>query len=161
MRRIDVALSFLNNLAYAHGNSALYKSGAYLGTFGNFDLGALWQAQTTGRGEIVAVRQRATDARSVGELLERPVAVRQRATDARSVGGSSSERQGSGSGSEPPTRGRWGGNSILRLGSGLSQQAPGTYTCAFMYPSPRSCILPLEGRLLLRHTHLGISRGNA
>lgn len=42
---LDVALSFLNNLMHAHGNSAIYKFGAYLGTFGNFDLGALWNAQ--------------------------------------------------------------------------------------------------------------------
>jgi REP element-mobilizing transposase RayT len=40
-----VALCFLNNLAYAHGMKAIYRLGYYVGTFGNFDLGAIRQAQ--------------------------------------------------------------------------------------------------------------------
>jgi len=41
----DAALCFLNNLAYAHGMKAVYRFGYYVGTFGNFDLGALRQAR--------------------------------------------------------------------------------------------------------------------
>lgn len=41
----DMALCFLNNLAYAHGMKAVYRFGYYVGTFGNFDLGALRQAR--------------------------------------------------------------------------------------------------------------------
>jgi hypothetical protein len=42
---LSVALCFLNNLAYAHGMRAVYRFGFYAGTFGNFDLGALREAQ--------------------------------------------------------------------------------------------------------------------
>jgi hypothetical protein len=38
---VDVALSFLNNLTYAHGMKPIYRHSFYVGTFGNFDLGAL------------------------------------------------------------------------------------------------------------------------
>jgi REP element-mobilizing transposase RayT len=44
---LEVALSFLNNLAYSHGQRPIYKHGFYVGTFGNFDLGALRQAGKT------------------------------------------------------------------------------------------------------------------
>jgi len=39
-----VALSYLNNLAYAQGMKAEYEFGAYLGTFGRFDRGAVRKA---------------------------------------------------------------------------------------------------------------------
>ena len=44
----EIALCFLNNLAYAHGNQAIYRHGAYVGTFGNYDLGAIWNANKAG-----------------------------------------------------------------------------------------------------------------
>lgn len=37
----DVALCFLNNLAYAQGMSPVYQFGAYVGTLGEYDFGAL------------------------------------------------------------------------------------------------------------------------
>jgi hypothetical protein len=40
----DVALSFLNNLAYAHGMTPLFSFGYYAGTFGPIDMGAIWRA---------------------------------------------------------------------------------------------------------------------
>jgi REP element-mobilizing transposase RayT len=40
----EVALSYLNNLAYTQGMKAAYQHGAYLGTFGDYDLGAIRQA---------------------------------------------------------------------------------------------------------------------
>lgn len=40
----DVALAYLNNLAYAHGMQALYSFSYYVGTFGEYDMGAIWSA---------------------------------------------------------------------------------------------------------------------
>jgi hypothetical protein len=40
-----VAMCFLNNLAYAHGMQAIYRFGYFVGTFGDFDLGALRHAR--------------------------------------------------------------------------------------------------------------------
>jgi hypothetical protein len=37
----DVALSFLNNLAFAHGMQPIYRSSFYVGTFGRLNLSAL------------------------------------------------------------------------------------------------------------------------
>ena len=37
----DVALGYLNNLAYAWGMKAIYQSGYYVGTFGEYDTGAI------------------------------------------------------------------------------------------------------------------------
>ncbi len=37
----EVALAFLNNLAYAQGMKTVYQYGAYLGTVGEYDLGAI------------------------------------------------------------------------------------------------------------------------
>jgi REP element-mobilizing transposase RayT len=37
----EVALVFLNNLAYAHGMKAVYQFGAYVGTFGEYDQNAV------------------------------------------------------------------------------------------------------------------------
>ncbi len=37
----DVALCYLNNLAYAHGMQAVYQFGYYVGTFGEYDMGAV------------------------------------------------------------------------------------------------------------------------
>jgi REP element-mobilizing transposase RayT len=45
MSPLEVGLGLLNNLAYAHGMKRLYKFGAYTGTFGNYDLGAIWNKQ--------------------------------------------------------------------------------------------------------------------
>ena len=41
----DVALSYLNNLAFAEGMLRVYEFGYYVGTFGEYDLGAVWQHQ--------------------------------------------------------------------------------------------------------------------
>lgn len=40
----DVALGYLNNLAYAHGMKSLYCFSYYVGTFGEYDMGAIWSA---------------------------------------------------------------------------------------------------------------------
>jgi REP element-mobilizing transposase RayT len=37
----DVALAFLNNLAYVHGMTAVFQFGAYVGTFGEYHQGAV------------------------------------------------------------------------------------------------------------------------
>jgi REP element-mobilizing transposase RayT len=37
----DVALAFLNNLAYVHGMKAVFQFGAYVGTFGEYHQGAV------------------------------------------------------------------------------------------------------------------------
>ncbi len=37
----DVALSLMNNLAYAHGMKRVYESSFYVGTFGPYDHGAI------------------------------------------------------------------------------------------------------------------------
>ncbi len=37
----DVALCYLNNMAYARGMQAVYQFGYYVGTFGEYDLGAV------------------------------------------------------------------------------------------------------------------------
>jgi hypothetical protein len=41
----DVALSYLNNLAFAEGMHRIYEFGFCVGTFGEYDLGAVWQHQ--------------------------------------------------------------------------------------------------------------------
>ena len=46
----DVALCLLNNLAYAHGMQPMYRHSYYVGTFGNFDLGALRHARKPRQG---------------------------------------------------------------------------------------------------------------
>jgi REP element-mobilizing transposase RayT len=38
---LQVALGYLNNLAYAQGMTAVYQLGFYVGTFGEYDLGAI------------------------------------------------------------------------------------------------------------------------
>jgi REP element-mobilizing transposase RayT len=40
----EVALALMNNLAYAHGMQSLYQFGFYVGTFGEYDLGAIRHA---------------------------------------------------------------------------------------------------------------------
>ena len=40
----DVALGYMNNLAFAQGMNAVYQYGFYVGTFGEYDLGAIRQA---------------------------------------------------------------------------------------------------------------------
>jgi REP element-mobilizing transposase RayT len=37
----EVALSYLNNLSYAHGMKAMYQFSYFVGTFGEYDLGAI------------------------------------------------------------------------------------------------------------------------
>ena len=37
----DIALSYLNNLAHAQGMRPIYQAGYYVGTFGEYDLGAV------------------------------------------------------------------------------------------------------------------------
>jgi REP element-mobilizing transposase RayT len=44
----EIALGFLNNLAFVHGMKAIYQFGAYVGTFGEYDQGAV---VSTGEGE--------------------------------------------------------------------------------------------------------------
>jgi hypothetical protein len=38
---LDVGLSYLNNLAYAHGMRPRYQFGYYVGTFGPYDMNAV------------------------------------------------------------------------------------------------------------------------
>ena len=38
----DVALSYMNNLAYALGMKFVFAFGFYVGTFGEYDLGVTW-----------------------------------------------------------------------------------------------------------------------
>jgi REP element-mobilizing transposase RayT len=38
---IDVALSYMNNIAYVHGMKPVFMQSCYLGTFGEYDLGAV------------------------------------------------------------------------------------------------------------------------
>ncbi|MFN0056246.1 MAG: transposase [Planctomycetales bacterium] len=40
----EVALAYLNNLAFAHGMQALFQSGYYAGTLGTYDTGAIWSS---------------------------------------------------------------------------------------------------------------------
>ena len=37
----DVALGYLNNLAYVQGMKSVYQFGYYVGTFGEYDLGVM------------------------------------------------------------------------------------------------------------------------
>ena len=41
----EVALSYLNNLAFAHGMKALFRFSYYVGTFGEYDMGAIWREE--------------------------------------------------------------------------------------------------------------------
>ena len=54
----EVALGYLNNLAFAHGMQPRYRFGYYVGTFGEYDMGAIRRN--------VAFSQGSTDAGSVG-----------------------------------------------------------------------------------------------
>ncbi len=40
----DVAMSYMNNLAYAHGMARVFQFGFYAGTFGRYDLNAIRRA---------------------------------------------------------------------------------------------------------------------
>jgi REP element-mobilizing transposase RayT len=42
----DIALAFLNNLAYVHGMKAVFQFGAYVGTFGEYHQGAVESDET-------------------------------------------------------------------------------------------------------------------
>ena len=37
----DIALSFMNNIAFAFGQKAIFRPSYYVGTFGEYDMGAL------------------------------------------------------------------------------------------------------------------------
>ena len=37
----DVALSFMNNIAFAFGQKAIFRPSYYVGTFGEYDMGAV------------------------------------------------------------------------------------------------------------------------
>jgi REP element-mobilizing transposase RayT len=39
----EVALGYMNNVAYAHGMKPVFCASYYVGTFGEYDLGAVWQ----------------------------------------------------------------------------------------------------------------------
>ncbi len=39
----EVAISYLNNLAFVHGMKEVYRYGYYVGTFGEYDMGAVWR----------------------------------------------------------------------------------------------------------------------
>ena len=38
----DVALAYMNNVAYAHGMKAVFRPSFYVGTIGEYDTGAIW-----------------------------------------------------------------------------------------------------------------------
>ncbi len=56
----DVALCYLNNLAFAHDMQAIFRPSYYVGTFGNYDTGVIWNAIAASRGP--------TDTGSDGDL---------------------------------------------------------------------------------------------
>lgn len=37
----DIALSFMNNIAFAFGQKAIFRPSYYVGTFGEYDMGAV------------------------------------------------------------------------------------------------------------------------
>jgi len=41
---VDVGMGYLNNLAFIHGQTLVFESGFYVGTFGEYDLGAIRKA---------------------------------------------------------------------------------------------------------------------
>jgi REP element-mobilizing transposase RayT len=46
----DVALSYMNNLAFAHDMQAIFCPSYYVGTVGEYDTGAIWTSLATNRG---------------------------------------------------------------------------------------------------------------
>ena len=50
----DVSLSYLNNLAYAHKMQPRYMFGYYVGTFGEYDMGAIWNSLASSHGSTDA-----------------------------------------------------------------------------------------------------------
>lgn len=54
----DIALGYLNNLAFAHDMQPRYSFGYYVGTCGQYDMGTVWQSLASSHGS--------TDAGSVG-----------------------------------------------------------------------------------------------
>jgi hypothetical protein len=46
---LEVALSYVNNLAYTQGMKPVYQFGFYVGTFGEYDLGAIRRHLPEGR----------------------------------------------------------------------------------------------------------------
>ena len=42
----ELALGYLNNLAYANGMTDVFAFGYYVGTFGEYDMGAIWGARS-------------------------------------------------------------------------------------------------------------------
>ena len=41
---VEVALAYMNNVAYAHGMKAVFRPSFYVGTIGEYDTGAIWNA---------------------------------------------------------------------------------------------------------------------
>ena len=50
---LDVGLSYLNNLAYAHGMKPVFMHGFYVATCGEYDLGAIHKNHATGPAPVV------------------------------------------------------------------------------------------------------------
>ena len=46
----DVALAYMNNLAFAHGMQAVFCASYYVGTVGEYDTGAIWKSIASSRG---------------------------------------------------------------------------------------------------------------
>lgn len=46
----DVALCYMNNLAYAHDMQAVFCASYYVGTIGEYDTGAIWTSLASSRG---------------------------------------------------------------------------------------------------------------
>ncbi len=50
----DVALSYMNNIAFAHDMQAVFCSSYYVGTVGEYDTGAIWTSLASSRGSTDA-----------------------------------------------------------------------------------------------------------
>jgi REP element-mobilizing transposase RayT len=72
----EVALGYLNNLAYAHGMTPLYQFGYFVGTFGEYDLGAI--RHTLGHS---AVRSTDPGSAEAAVLTARPLAASLKTAD--------------------------------------------------------------------------------
>ena len=53
MSPLDVALCYMNNLAWLHGMKPIFSDGAYLGTVGEYDRNAVRRGRTEGAEEIM------------------------------------------------------------------------------------------------------------
>jgi hypothetical protein len=50
----DVALGYMNNLAFAHEMQAVFCPSYYVGTVGEYDTGAIWTSLASSRGSTDA-----------------------------------------------------------------------------------------------------------